>query len=350
MRLLTLLSASLLLGCPSPPVDGTASSAATKAESGTRLVYFTTSSDGDRSTLWSADLEAPPTASGTLPRTRLEVAEHAAGFAPRGTLSDDGTRRAWVAPPPGSGLGGPAELVLDGAVHDADVLYLQRPRFVDGTLLYLGAEAGPDRVGPDGRRRARRDRFELRSEATDRPVAAWDALWVQLCGTLPGLPGDAGRGLIVLRIDDGGAELMELRVDGSIRARWRLGNSMVRDVQPDPDGARAVYLLDRSAGAVMRVPFDGTGEPTVVRGGVVGDVSTVVSRGGAVAVTEGRVGGTSWRVPERAVSRFGVLWREHTVDGLQLTVESPDGHRASLAPPGDAAQSASVLGVIEGGE
>jgi len=317
-----------------------------------RLLYFTTSPDGDRSTLWSADLEAPPTASGTLVRTRVEVVEHAPGYAPRGSLSADGSRTAWVVPPPGPSHGGPAELFVDGALVDESALYLQRPRFVGDALMYLRAWPGEDRVGADGRLRARRDHFELVARGGDegRVVATWDGLWVQLCGTLPGLPGDPARGLIVLRIDDDGSELLELRADGSLRARWRLDGAVLRDVQPDPDGARAVWLLDRTAGALVRVPFDGAGEPATKASGLFGDLSAIVSGGGAVAVTEGEPGSGWWRVPERAVSSFGVLWREHGPAGMESVLETLDGRRATLAPPGDAAQHASVLGVIAGDE
>ncbi len=123
-----------------------------------------------------------------------------------------------------------------------------------------------------------------------------------------------------------------------------------RELAQDPDGARAVTLLDRSSGSVMRIPFDGVGGPEVGRSGVFGDVGAVTAPGGDLFITEGRVGGPNWRVPERAVSSHGVLWREHSSNGVQLTVESPEGRRATLAPPGDAAQIASVLGVIEGAE
>lgn len=316
------------------------------------LAWFATSSDGQRSTLWSSDPDAAVGPSGALRRTRVTVVEHAAGYAPRGRVTADGTHAAWVRVPPGPGTAGTAELFVDEVLVDDEALYLQRPTFLGDTVIYLRSHPGEPRFRPDGKLLPRLDEFELVARAPDghsEVIRAWTTNWIQLCGTLPGVPGDTAPGLLVLDIAEDGPELRELRVDGSQRSLWRLSGADIRDVQPDPAGTRDVYVLSSTPGGrdarLVRVPFGGTGAPEVVRDGLHRGSSPRIDADGDIFTTEGLVGAEAWRVPEHAIAA-GMLWREHSRDQLSWILVHPDGDRVFLAPPDDAAQDVSLLGMV----
>ena len=369
-RLIPLLL--LLAGCAGPVPDagptvlGAEHGAATAAiEAG--LVYFTAEVDGDRSTLWLADPAADTDDDGLVARRRLASVEHAAGYLPRGVISVDGEHTAWVTLPSDRRHGDPAELHVDGVLVDELALYLQTPRLLEEQVLYLRSWAGEPRTRADGKLLPRLDSFEIvaldaaaiaRGEPRgERVVSELTALWVQLCGVLPGPASDPEPGLLALVLTDAGPELVELRTDGRLRARWRLHGSEVRDVQVDPAGGRDVYVLAVTPGtddaSLVRVPFGAPGSPTTVVSGLHRASSPRLLADGSVVTTTGLVGGpgppkgrpasacpagpceSAWRAPEHAVPSGGTLWREHSDRApVAWVLERSPEDRVFLAPPG----------------
>lgn len=353
MRHLVLPLLLVAVACAQPvqePADlQTTGAAAVVAPGEAGLLYFTSEIEGVRSTLWLADPSGATDEEGLVSRRRVASVEHAAGYLPRGVVSDDGAHRAWVTLPADRRHGDPAELYVDGVLVDELALYLQTPRLLGDRLIYLRSWAGEERLRPDGKLLPRVDTFEIialdaAAAARGEPrgevvISELSALWVQLCGVLPGPPGDPDPGLLLLVLNDAGPELLELRADGRLRARWKLHGSEVRDVRPDPAGGRDVHLLAITPGSdeasLVRVPFGAPGGPETLLDGLHRASSPRLSFDGSVATTEGQVGGGAWRVPEHAVTDGGLLWREHSDRAPVAWVwERSSADRVLLAPPG----------------
>jgi hypothetical protein len=359
--LAALIALALLAACPEPAVDvddvvGVAHRAAAVDAPDVvapGIYLFATAPGASSSVLWHADPASAVDADGLLPRRAVLSAPHAAGVGPRGAVAPDGSHVAWLTLPEGGRQGGTADLFVDGLLVDSEALYLQRPRFVDGMLLYLRHHPGALASGPDGRLAPRVDAFDLVLLDPARPTAAPEVLdrhegdWLQLCGSLPGPPGDPASGLLALRITAGEHELVEWTVDGRMRVRWRLGSNPIRDVRPHPDGSRRVVLLaidggDRASAAL--IPFDG-GEASTLRAGLHRDDSPRLLAGGRLATTEGAVASGIFSVPQEPLAE-GVLWREHAAERLDWVLRRPDGERLLLTPPNDDARDLFFVGRV----
>lgn len=314
------------------------------------LYWFATSPDGDGSTLWRSDVAGGAGEGGALARDRVLRVEHAPGYAPRGTVTADGRHAAWVVQPRDSRHADPARLVVDGEVQDEAALYLQEPVFSGERLYWLRRWPAEPRLDDRGRMLPPLDGFDLLSRGSgpepDRVVARWDALWVQVCGSLAGTAADPEPGLLVLVIDGGGAELLDVGPGGAARTRHRMAGLDVRDVRPIP-GTRQATLLASQPGSreasALRVDL-ATGEETLLRADLDRDSSPRMLPSGELAVTLGEIG-RSWSVPEDVIDG-DLLLREHGPGGLDWVLARSGGERLLLVPAGDPKRDVSLLGAV----
>ena len=355
LRLFPLLSSLLLvLGCSSPTTQDVSSSQtfAQRAETPTEtLYYFTTSPAGARSVLWRGEVGAPATASGTLRRTRLDVVEHASGYAPRGAISDSG-RLGWLTLPSDRRHGNPGQVWLDGAPIDERALYLQTPIFIGESFFYLRREPGPERLGSDGRLLQTVDDFELvrigRSGSED-ILHTETALWLHLVGRLPGKPDH----LLVQRVRDDGAHLLVFEPEGHLVATHFLGTGAVRDIQVDPSRPGWVTYLENLGGPQgSRVVEMNLRGPDAARGRATKQIrqdtlppyaAPLPSRSGSILLASSDPATEDFRVPLLEIDLDRVLWREHSKSTLTYSLLGPGAQRVRLVPPGDAAQDVSLL-------
>jgi len=266
----------LFLACTSPPAGVDQQPAVAV---GTTLHYFAGVVDGELSVLWRTD---PGAADPSAVRERVLTVEHAAGYPARGAVSDSGSL-AWLRKPDGRHHD-PVELYIDGRLVDDAALYLQQPRFVGETLMWLRRWPGEPRVDARGLALQSLDGFDLLAlppGGQPRIVARWDALWVQLDGV-------AEDRLAVQVIGDDGPRDLLLGTDGSVAAT-----------------SSSPPLRPRTRGEV----------------------------------------GRRWEV-EVATVGSDVLWRLHGPEGLDFVLERRDGSRARLVPPGDPAREVTLVGTV----
>jgi hypothetical protein len=283
-----LLLLPLLIACQQAAPAGTSQEAALLAPAvqltTPGLYYFAGVVDGDSSTLWWTDPGADDPAAG---RREVATVAHAPGYPARGAVTADGTHVAWLRQPEGGRHHDPAELFLDGVRVDDVALYLQSPRFVGQTLMYLRRWPGEPRVDARGLQQQALDGFDLLAVSPGqkpRIVARWDALWVQLDGS-----------------DEGGVLA-----------------TVVQD-----DGPRAVALSTSGAPADDPLPERLAPEATV----------------------RGRVGGHHWEVAVQTVGS-DTLWRVHDRTGLDFVLERPTGDRVWLVPAADPAREVGLVGLV----
>ena len=283
----SLLLLTVLLGCQQPPPAQDGPQEAARAVgvdvSVPGLYYFAGVVDGDSSTLWWTD---PTSDDPAAIRREVATIDHAPGYPPRGAVSPDGSHVAWLRRSERGRHHDPAELVVDGVLVDPEALYLQSPRFVGDTAMYLRRWPGEPRFDGRGRQLQALDGFDLVAAAPDgriRVVARWDALQVQLEEVVDDE-------LVVTVLRDDGPRTITLCTDGARRSD--------ESAPPPP-------------------------EPRV----------------------RGRVGGERWEVAVAPV-HDSVLWRVHGRAGLDFVLERPDGERVGLVPPGDPAREVTLLGRV----
>jgi len=312
------------------------------------LHYFTTSSEGGHSTVWRADLTAPPSPTGTLSRKRVGGVSHAAGYAPRGAISAD-LRMAWTTLPSDRRHNDPAQLWLDGTLVDDRVLYLQDPLFLSNDLFYLRREPGPFRRSPQGSLLQPLDEFILvrvTPSGASQVIHSESALWFHFVGVAP----DRSQHLLIQRIRDDGSHLLELSVSGELLRTHFLGTGPVRDIRTDPARPGWVTYL-RGSGVPdeaqvlelnLRAPSS-IGE-RVLQSGLQDHASPLPLESGELLLTEeGLEPDFFYALPISEVTPGNVLWREHRSNQLTYALRRNDGSTLRLVPPDDAGQSVSLL-------
>ena len=356
LRLLALLlSISLVSACSDSTGESAPGSLALAHQergSAAALHYFTTSALGTHSVLWRADTTEPPSASGTLRRSRVTVVEHAPGYSPRGAISESG-RLGWLTLPGDRRHGNPGQVWLDGALVDDRALYLQTPVFIGDDFFYLRREPGPERVGNDGRLLQTMDDFELvriDSSGAEHIVHSGTALWFHFVGRLPGSP----ERLLVQRVRDDGAHLLVFEPQGRLMATHFLGTGAVRDIRVDPNRPNRLTYLENQGGpeGARVVEMNLQGRPDTASGRVPRAVlrdklpphaSPLPLRSGTLLLATGDPVTDSFRVPLLEVVEGRVVWREHNNNKLTYSLLGPKNRRLRLVPPDDAAQDVSLL-------
>jgi hypothetical protein len=317
------------------------------------LHYFTTSGTGTRSILWESNLTLPPTATGTVQRTRMLAVEHAAGYGPRGAISRS-NRVAWLTLPADRRHGDPAQVWLDGELIDDRALYLQAPLFIDEHLFYLRREPGPQRFDSAGNLLQTLDSFELirvSPSGQESTLFVSDALWFHIVGQSTQTPSQ----LLLQRITDPGTHLLEVATTGRKTAAHFLGSGPIRDITPDParpgwmvyqhspHGTHTTQIETFDLRQEARQGYVAPAGPRVLRQGVSPFASPLPLRDGRVLITEQQDGGRFTAIPVAEFPTGQSLWREQTLHDLQFVLRGASESRVRLVPPGDAAQDVTLL-------
>ncbi|HCP46946.1 MAG TPA: hypothetical protein DIU15_12945 [Deltaproteobacteria bacterium] len=331
------------------------------------LLYFTTASSGTESVLFRAPLAGAKDSAlpDVLDREPLWSSQHAAGFQPRGTLSERGTA-AWVTLPAGRGVGDPAWLHVSDTsfagisplLIDREALYLQRLVFDGERLLYLRGQPSGDTPSPGATQVEWV--FSLLSwepgDSEPQEIYRSQCLWVMLVGLVPPASGTsqslAPAHPILLEIHPTEPRLLELDPSGAVIQTWTPGRGLlVRDLAIDPGAGRSVVFLATAPGpdasSLLRLDLD-TGTVDEVLGGLAPHASPRMLPGGQGVVVAGpEPGGDGLRFPEHVLSDGSVIYRAQGSAGLSWLYSDTTDLELRLVPEGDPAQDVSFLGVLQ---